>query len=115
MWNANQASTRKITRVNHKKRTSIQCCFIQSNRPAVSHDTHDGASTSNLDQLLVPAQQNAHLLTTTTLTQVARLDLREPCVLGGDRLLGRLGTVARSRRRHTLVPSSNVSLDSQCL
>lgn len=109
-----QASTKTRTKknsqnVNHKKRTSIRCCFLRSNRPAISHDPHNRPSTSNLHKPLVPAQQNAHLLTTTTFAQVASLNLREARVLRRNRLLRRLGTGTGSRRGHSLVPMINKS------
>lgn len=95
--------------VNHKKPTSIRCCFLRSNRPTISHDPHNRPSTSNLDKSLVPAQQNAHLLTTTTFTQVASLDLGEARILRRNRLLRRLRTATRSSRGHSLVPVINKS------
>lgn len=108
-----QVSTKTRTKtqsnVNHKKRTSIRCCFLHSNGPTISHDPHNRPSTSNLHKPLVPAQQNAHLLATTTFTQVASLDLREARILRRNGLLRRLGAATRSSRGHPLVPVINKS------
>lgn len=95
--------------VYHKKRTSIRCCLLRSNRPTISHDPHNRSSTSNIHKPLVPAQQNAHLLPTATFTQVASLDLREARILRRNWLLRRLGTATGSSRGHSLVPVINKS------
>jgi len=50
----------------------------RSNRSPIRHYSDDRPETGDLDQLLVPAQQHAHLLPGAGFTQVTGLDLREP-------------------------------------
>lgn len=74
--------------------------FPCSHRPPVRHNSHNRSIPRQLDELLMPAEQHAHLLAGPALAKASRLDLREARGaggLGGDGLAGRwgLGTGAR--------------------
>jgi len=100
----NQTSTK-----NNKKEYTKLLGYFRSNRPAVGHDSHNRSSACDLNQLLMPVKQNAHLLTTTTFTQVPTLNLGETTsALWGNRLAARrLRSTAGTSGRHSLVTVQN--------
>lgn len=77
--------------------------FFRSNRPAVRHDADNRPSACQFHKLLMPVQQDAHLLATTTLTQVPGLNLRKPSGLRGDGLARGLRATAGGGRGHSFV------------
>lgn len=82
-----QGPTRVIHISIHKLATPSTSSHLD--RPPITHDPHNAADADNLDQLLMPAQQDTHRLATAALGHIPRLDLTEATAAGRARRLRR--------------------------